>query len=480
MKRTFTTVMPDKIGAFLAASDIFAGLGLNITRVSYNKAVDAHTLFIEAEGEDASLERAEAELGKIGYLPNASGRSSVIVVEFQLRDVPGTVEPVLKLISEFGFNISYISSQATGADYQYFRMGLFVESGDDMARFLRQASQLCSVRIIDYDPSSIALDNTVFYMSFANNIADKVGMSETDKQRLIIDSNLIMELLTRRNSPPYKTFDYIGKFAEQLIEYRADAYRPRISRHPIGRGLEAVLIEPPCGSNLCVISGSDGILCVDSGFPCYKEESLSCLRGLFPDFDSVHKILLITHADVDHCGLADCFDDVYMSRKCFDNFSRENSGEDNLRELNAVHAPYVRISKLLAGYRPLPMDNMRVIGGSSSPISGLTEHIGRISFNSLDFEVYEASGGHVRGEVIYIERSLRILFTGDIFVNIQGFTPQQAAFNRLAPYLMTSVDTDPKLAARERKDIFRLLGEGEWQLFGGHGAMMPVKAEPQS
>ena len=480
MKRTFTTIMPDKIGAFLAAGDIFAALGLNITRVSYNKAVDAHTLFIEAEGEADSLERAEAELGKIGYLPDASSRSSVIVVEFRLRDVPGTVEPVLRLISEFGFNISYISSQATGTDYQYFRMGLFVENGDDMARFLKQASRLCSVRIIDYDPSSIALDNTVFYMSFANNIADKIGMSEDDKQQLVINSNLIMELLARRNSPPYKTFEYIGKFAERLIEYRADAYSPRISRHPIGRELEAVLIEPPCGSNLCVISGQEGILCVDSGFPCYKPETLSCLRSLFPNFDSVHKVLLITHADVDHCGLADCFDEVYMSRKCFDNFSRENSGEDNLRELNAIHAPYVRISKLLAGYRPLPLDNMRVVGGSLSPISGLTEYIGQVSFNSLNFEVYEAAGGHVMGEVIYIERSLHILFTGDIFVNIQGFTEPQADFNRLAPYLMTSVDTDPQLAAQERRDIFRLLGAGKWQLFGGHGAMMSVNAELQS
>ena len=46
MKQTFTTVMPDRIGAFLEASRVFAALGLNITRVSYNKAVDVHTLFI--------------------------------------------------------------------------------------------------------------------------------------------------------------------------------------------------------------------------------------------------------------------------------------------------------------------------------------------------------------------------------------------------------------------------------------------------
>ena len=50
----------------------------------------------------------------------------------------------------------------------------------------------------------------------------------------------------------------------------------------------------------------------------------------------------------------------------------------------------------------------------------------------------------------------------------------QAAFNRLAPYLMTSVDSDPALAARERDAVFALLGPGEWTLFGGHGAAMRV------
>ena len=38
--------MPNHIGAFLKASECFAKLGINITRVSYNKAVDSHTTII--------------------------------------------------------------------------------------------------------------------------------------------------------------------------------------------------------------------------------------------------------------------------------------------------------------------------------------------------------------------------------------------------------------------------------------------------
>ena len=68
MKKTYVTKMPNHIGAFLKASKCFYELGINITRVSYNKAVDSHTLFIEVEGEELQLEKASQKLKQIGYL----------------------------------------------------------------------------------------------------------------------------------------------------------------------------------------------------------------------------------------------------------------------------------------------------------------------------------------------------------------------------------------------------------------------------
>ena len=58
--------MPNHIGAFLKASKCFSELGINITRVSYNKAVDSHTLFIEVDGEKTRLEQANKKLKEIG------------------------------------------------------------------------------------------------------------------------------------------------------------------------------------------------------------------------------------------------------------------------------------------------------------------------------------------------------------------------------------------------------------------------------
>jgi prephenate dehydratase len=176
LKRTFTTLMPDKVGAFLAASRIFAALSLNITRVSYNKAVDAHMLFIEAEGGADALEEAARQLAAIGYLRSAENVGSVIMLEFRLRDRPGAVEPVLELIGSYRFNISYISSQENGTGLPAFPHGAVRgERTRTFRSFLRAAAPLSDVRVVDYDPSGIALDNTVFYMSFANRIAERTA-----------------------------------------------------------------------------------------------------------------------------------------------------------------------------------------------------------------------------------------------------------------------------------------------------------------
>jgi hypothetical protein len=84
MKRTFTTVMPDRIGAFLKADQCLANLGLNITRVSYNKALDKHTLFIEAEGSEEQLDKAAAELTEMGYLNKNTAFGDVSIFVFIL------------------------------------------------------------------------------------------------------------------------------------------------------------------------------------------------------------------------------------------------------------------------------------------------------------------------------------------------------------------------------------------------------------
>lgn len=469
MKKTYVTTMPDRAGAFLRASRIIAGLGLNITRVSYNKAIDVHTLFLEVEGTGPQLEQATEQLRGIGCLQRGGDEGSVVLVEFRLRDVPGGVTAVLELIEQYSFNISYLSSQENGTAWQLFKMGLFVEQPEQLSAFLVAASELCPVRVIDYDRTERILDNSIFYVSFANELAERMGLPEERRMELVIDANRVMQLLDERGESFHKTFDYIRGFGEALARRRGDAFRPRVSSCTFGEDLELTLIEPPCGSNTCVLRHRGAYLFVDTGYACYREEMLELLRRLLPDFDTAPRAAVITHADVDHCGLLDLFDKVYLSRKSRDSLLLERTSRGGFRERNPLHAPYIRICKDLTSYRTAAPETLQVIGGVSAPQTRPLEELGSWSFGALNFQVWEGQGGHLPGELVLVERERGLVFTGDILVNIRELTEEQAEYNRYAPYLMTSVDTDPALCARERQALPEILGPGRWNVFGGHG-----------
>ena len=264
MKKTYITTMPDHIGAFLRASECFASLGINITRVSYNKAVDSHTLFIDAEGSAEQLAAADRQLENIGYLKNDGGNNSIVLLEFCLRDEPGSVTDVLALISTFNFNISYISSQENGSDYQLFKMGLFVDDAEKISRFIADAEKLCRVRVIDYNHSEKVYDNSIFYNSFVNGLSETIGLSQNVKNDLLVNANLAMQMLDEQGLSPYKTFDSISRFAEMLASCRGAAFSPRITHHKITENTEIILIEPPCGSNTDIVISMGQVLFIDT------------------------------------------------------------------------------------------------------------------------------------------------------------------------------------------------------------------------
>ena len=195
MKKTFVTVMPNHIGAFLKASRCFASIGVNITRVSYNKAVDSHMLFIDAEGTREQLETAAEKLTQIGYLQCDEDGRSVILMEFRLKDVPASVTAVLELIYEFSFNISYISSQENGSDYQYFKMGIVAGDSDKIDSFLDAARKLCDVRVIDYNHADKIYDNSLFYIHFVNELSSLMQISADSREALLVNTNLAMQQL---------------------------------------------------------------------------------------------------------------------------------------------------------------------------------------------------------------------------------------------------------------------------------------------
>ena len=266
------------------------------------------------------------------------------------------------------------------------------------------------------------------------------------------------------------TFDSISKFAELLAKSKGDRFVPRVTTHTITENTEVILIEPACGSNTAVIRSFGKILCVDSGYACYREEMLQVLRSVVPEFDTVPKSLLLTHADVDHCGMMNYFDEVIVSHNSARSLICEAQNENGFREQNPLHRPYINICKILTSYAAIDPKKLKTPWRDNAVLKEPLTQIGFFDFGDLHFEVYEGKGGHLPGEVVLIDYNNNVAFTGDVYINTHGLTAEQAEYNQYAPILMTSVDTDPKLCGEERKAIMRRLGVGNWKIFGAHGA----------
>ena len=300
-------------------------------------------------------------------------------------------------------------------------------------------------------------------------LSQMMGLSSDAKQELLINVNLAMQTLDEKGLSPYRTFDSISKFAELLSVSKGKSFVPRISTHQISENTKITLIEPPCGSNTIIINSNGDYLFVDSGYACYQNEMVDIFNKIIPDFSAVKKKILITHADVDHCGLLPMFDEVIASQKTANCLEKEYNGLDGYREENPLHKPYINICKIITEYRPVNPQKVKKMWGSAECYDNPLTQIGHYSFGDLNFEVYEGKGGHLPGEIVLIDYTNKIAITGDIYINTHGLTSEQEKYNRYAPILMTSVDTDPKLCLEERNAILQRLGVGKWQIFGAHG-----------
>ncbi|MBR5547991.1 MAG: Zn-dependent hydrolase [Clostridia bacterium] len=475
MKKTYITTMPNHIGAFLQASRCFAKLGVNITRVSYNKAIDSHTLFIDAEGTPEQLAMADAELTAIGYLQKEQAEKQILLLEFLVRDEPGSATQVLELVQAFHFNISYISAQ----DGQQLKIGLLVDNPNDVERFLAEARALCKVRVIDYNRSEKVFDNTIFYTSFVSGLVDAINGTEEVRKELLINANMAMQQLDERGLSPYSAFDTISRFADVISDSRGEAFAPRITHHQLTDKTSATIIEPPCGSNTLILQSGNEVLFVDSGYSIFRNEMENLFRSLLPDWDGMRKTVLITHTDLDHCGLLNLFDEVLCSRRSAESLLLEYEGKPSLRERIPTHVPYIRICKTLTAYQPVQPEKVRALWGVEGEIQQPLQSAGYFRFADLCFEVYEGKGGHLAGEIVLIDYCNHIAITGDIYVNIPGMTPEQRQYNRYAPILLSSVDSDARLCTQERQAIFQRLGTGKWKVFGAHGAMKEYDVNAQ-
>ncbi len=464
----------------MLASKIIARHQGNIVRVSYNKAVDLHTLFIDVEAGETELTQIAEELGSIGYLNEKISETRVVVVNIKIPDKAGAVLPILRIIDRYGINISYINSSSNNTEFQDFKMGLLIENPKMIKMLLEDISEVYQIDIIDYDGAEDSLDNTIFYIRLANEMQKLMHLSNETTMEFISESNRIWQVLQEKGENPRKVFNYIKRFANFISQHRGSNFKADIEKIQVSSMVTLYNIQPPCGSNTYVMETENELVLVDTGYTVYSTEMFSIFNKLFGNWESKLKRVFISHADVDHCGLLSQLENVsiYLNQKSADNLLRQYQGQPDYREHNDIGLGYSKLSRIISGYVPPRTDNFIIIDEGNTPENHEELlHIGSFTVGDLEFEVLEGSGGHVYGEMVFVCRQYGIVFTGDILVNISGFSPERAEFNSLAPYLMRSVNSDSLKATEMRKQTISLseeIGESIQKpciICGGHGPL---------
>ena len=481
--KTYVTNLPNRSGAFLEVCRAVSAQGGNIVRVSYNKALDLHTLFLDVDAADHAQGAILGKLAEMGVLAEGIPEIQVLVVEIRIPDRPGALMPVLELLARFDVNISYMNSSSGEEPFQRFTMGLLMEKPSLIQSLLEEISRLYPLDIPDYSDSGSNLDNTVFYIRLASEMRQLLSLSEGKTMEFLSEANRILQMHQKKGESPDKVFAYIRRFAAFVSRYRGTAFLADVDILPRD-GYTLYAIQPPCGSNTYVIQRGEEAVLVDTGYAVYAPEMGQVFHALFPGWDHMKKSILITHADVDHCGLLSLMPGVpvYLTAKSAESLEHQRLGIPDFREASSFCLGYSRLSRLISGYQPPDPAWLFPLGqGLPASHDDLTE-AARITLCGLEFIALEGSGGHMYGETVYLCREAGFIFTGDNLVNISGFSAERAEFNALAPYLMGSVNIDSAKATRMRQQVSALIAEedrlrtaggdhGPYVVCGGHGPL---------
>jgi len=289
------------------------------------------------------------------------------------------------------------------------------------------------------------------------DIIKEAGLTDAEAEELLFCCNTLENV----------NLTNIHTYTRYFTHWKGEAYQVTIKKKEIADGT-LYAIEPMCGSTTYVIDTGSVLAVIDSGFPCYQNELKKVLCSLIENFETRNPVLILTHMDMDHAGLLSGFSRIYMSKDSYDDFVRRKNGSPNFRESVEKRCPYYRITSVLSKDVIADTDNMVPISSVVPQDAKPLTFIGTLNLDSLSFEVYQTSGGHVEGSIILFERRNRLVFAGDTYVNT-AMNSNQSDFIKTSMEMLGSLNADSAKAKAERFALIDMMGSESWTLCGGHG-----------
>ena len=475
--------MPDTPGALHRAAEIIKKYDGNINRLQFDRRIDPGTVFYEVSAMDEAYAAITRELAAIGFLQTSVKPPEFLKFCVYMPHEPGALYEFLNFTTSAGANIAFIDFDDRSRHPHRLTVSLNLDESAVVDRLLDNLKSRYRLEILEYDTTGKHLDDTVFYVRFAQAVRELIGDSEDQfLLTFLAGTNHMAQELMDRGCNPRQVFDSVLATGRSMNRTNGEYFSADVQTFLISEQTTLYCFQPPCGGSLFVISAPGEMVMIDTGYGIYHDAVMAMLsRYGLGDLGNLSRII-VTHADADHCGGAGFFAvPVSMHAGTLDIIRTNNRAYGSRSDHATLDEFYTRMINLFSKYNT-PKD-IRCFGPPKGKTRGIFPVIGTFRVGDLELEVLDGLGGHTHGQIYLYSEEHGLLFTADSVINFASMTKERADYSSLAAFLVTSVNVDSERASQERKELLALAEETDAKMkktgrrclvCGGHGAVSVI------
>jgi len=475
---SFVAHMPDTPGSLHRAAEIIKKYDGNINRIQFDRRIDPGTVFYEVTASEDSYAAITRDLAAIGYLQTSIKPPDFLKFSVDMPHQPGALYEFLQFITSAGANITFIDFDDKSRHPHRLTVSLDIEQSAVVEKLLDQLKSRYRLEILEYDTTGKHLDDTVFYVRYAQAVRDIIGDSEDEfLLSFLADTNHIAQELMERGCDPHQVFESVLATGRTMNATNGENFYADVQQFSITKRVTLSCFQVPCGGSVFILHTPDEMLMIDTAYGIYHDSLVSMLTHYGLAVGQKLTQILITHADADHCGAAGFFDvPVSMHTGTLDIIRTNNRAYGSKSDHSSRDAFYTKMINLFSRFN-IPKD-IRCFPGPDGSHRGIFPVIGRYQFGDVELEILDGLGGHTHGQVFLYSEKHGLLFTADSVINFASLSRERADYSSLAAFLVTSVNVSSENARKERGgllDLARttdqaLAGTGKRCLIcGGHG-----------
>ncbi len=448
--------MPDEPGSLQRAAEIIKKYDGNINRIQFDRRIDPSTVFYEVTASEEAFREITGDLSTIGYLQTSLKPLNFLKCCVYLPHRPGSLYEFLNYTTSVGANIAFIDFDDKGRHPDRLTVSLNLEQTIVVDHLLDLLKSRYRLEILEYDTTGKQLDDTVFYVRYAQAIRELIGESEEDfLLSFLADTNHIVQELMDRGNDPRKVFESVLLTGQTMRATTREKFYADVQKFSITGQTTLFCFQVPCGGNIFLIDTPEEKVMIDTGYGIYHHDVKSMLSRYGLEKESQVSRIIVTHADADHCGGAGYFSaPVFMHQKTLSIIKENNRAYGSRSEHSILEEFYTKMINLFSMFRT--PNHVQCFSGPVGTVQGIFPVLGTIRIGDIMLDILDGLGGHTCGQIYLYSGKAGLLFAADSVINFSSLTKERADYSSLAAFLVTTVNVDSELAKRERMALLEL------------------------